>query len=71
MVRDALLAALLTMRMTRLHSLRVITGHSRSKNGILKDAYDPVIHDASPDCSAFRKPAIVERPHGSPGQARR
>jgi hypothetical protein len=51
-------------------TLCVITGHSRSKNGVLKGAYDPVIHEASPDCSALRKPEIVEQPHGLPGQAR-
>jgi hypothetical protein len=31
---------------------------------------DPVIHEASRDCSALRKPEIAERPHGLPGQAR-
>jgi hypothetical protein len=29
---------------------------------------DPVIHEASRDCSALRKPEIAERPHGLPGQ---
>jgi hypothetical protein len=45
MVRDAP-AALLTMRTRRFHSFSVMPGHSRSKNGVLKDAYDPGIHEA-------------------------
>jgi hypothetical protein len=51
-------------------ALGVITGHSPFEERRPKDAYDPVIHEASPDCSALRKPAITERPHGLPGQAR-
>jgi hypothetical protein len=37
------MAALLTMRS---HTFGVMPGHSRSKNGVLKDAYDPGIHEA-------------------------
>jgi hypothetical protein len=42
------------------HTLHVMAGHSRSKNGVLKDTYDPAIH-------AFLLGAKAWTPGTSPG----
>ncbi|MDI3470514.1 MAG: hypothetical protein OJF62_002577 [Pseudolabrys sp.] len=42
------------------HPFSVMPGHRRSKNDVLKDAYDPGIHEATRICDDLRKACFVE-----------
>jgi hypothetical protein len=45
-------------------------GHSRLKNGVLSNAYDPRIHDEIQKRPTLHSADFLESHHGLPGQAR-